>query len=121
MDPTPSNKLREDIAARLVDSDPQIRDLVVTQLAQEEIDARTSATIAVLNKIGEKEKELRKLESKGEVKFALSGDVASDPVFTKEQLEEIKKVREAIARMQNALEAAFATSNFQKLHELAKQ
>lgn len=117
---TVNTALRTDIAEKLANSGQQVRGLVVEQLTQDEIKRRVQSVLNVLEKIETKQKELRKLENGGVVNFNGDGTALS-PVFTKQQLEDMKKSKEHIAKLQGAMEKAFESSDFGKLHELAAQ
>lgn len=117
----PSQAVKQDIATQLANSGPTVRSIVISKLATEEIDKRTVSTIKVLDKVETKTNELRKLRNQGNVVFGLDGQPIGAPTFTKPQLEEMKKSQEFIDRHQNALEKAFSTSDFSKVHELANQ
>jgi|SRR5208282_1856359 len=117
----PTTKLREDVAQYLADSGPKVRQIVVDQLTQAEITKRTNSVLTVLGKIDEKTRELRKLQDAGKVVYNRSGEKVGEPTFEKKELEEIKKVQEVIVKWQSALTLAFEESNFQKLHEIAKE
>jgi hypothetical protein len=115
-----SHQLRDDVASGLVGCGKKVRAAVIHNLTEKEIAERTSAVLSLFERIGEKEKELRKLESQGVASFDHKGDVVGVPTFTKQQVEEIKKAKEAVERMQAALAKAFDSDDFQKVKELAK-
>ena len=118
----PSHALREEIAAGLIGSGSRVRGIVVNQLTEKEIEERAAAVLSIYSKVQEKEKELRRAESEGKpAGFNLRGDVIGEPIYSKEQLESIKKLKEQIEKMQGALEKAFANDDFSKVKELSKQ
>lgn len=120
IDITASASLREDVALKLADSGKKVRDIVVSELADCEINKRKNAVLSILVKIDDKIKEIRKAEGAGSVVFDRVGNRIGEPSFTKSQLDEIKKIGDDINRMQVALEKAFVENDFQKLLELSK-
>lgn len=116
----PSIMLKADVADKLSTSATSVRALVIDELFQAEIEKRKKVVLSILGTIDEKSKELFKLQKQGAVNYNLNGDPIGEPVFTKPQLEEIKKVKEGIEKMQSALDKAFTNNDFQKLFELTK-
>jgi transcription termination factor NusB len=119
--PKPSVAVKSDVAALLANSGGTVREIVVKQLAQAEINKRTESVMKVLTKIDDKHNELKKLQRQGAVSFNASGQPIGEPSFTKDQVEQIKKANEHIEKLQKALDTAFTTSDFSKLHEVANQ
>lgn len=117
----PSVAIRADVATALENSGTKVRTIVVEQLAKAEIDKRTTSVMKVLDKIDEKNKEMRKAEGAGTSSFDAAGVAVGSPVYTKQQVEDMKKIRENIAKLQKALEVAFTTNDFSKVHESANQ
>ncbi len=113
----PSLAVRGEVLERLSTSGPGVRGLVVEELVQAEITKRKEAVLKVLARIDEKHKEQKKLENQGTLFFDAKGEQAGLPTFTKQQADEMKKLREEINRMQVALENAFTNSDFKKLFE----
>ena len=116
---SPSIMLRREVTEVLASSGNRVRNLVVGELVEAEISKRKAAVVALLTKVEEKFKALKKAEAQGVVNYDAAGQAVGTPVFTKQQVDEIKKLREEIERIQSALEKAFADSDFKKVHELA--
>lgn len=115
----PSHALRKDIAAALAGTGAKVREMVVSELVTEEISKRKAAVLKVLAKIDEKQKEGKKIENSGITSFGLDGKPTGAPTFTKQQLDDLKKVNEVITKLQKALDDAFTNSDFSKLNNLA--
>lgn len=113
-------QLRKDVAAQLSEVGGKVRTLVIEQLVTEEITLRKTNVLKVLTKIEEKTRELKKSQNQGEIKFALTGEAVGAPSFTKAQLEDFKKQRETIERLQTALHKALNENDFSKLNEAAQ-
>lgn len=117
----PQIAIRQEVTTRLGSSGPQVKELVIADMTAKEIENRRAATMTVLGRIEEKQKELKKLENGGSYTYSATGEKVGTPAFTKDQAEKMKKLREEIVKLQAALTQAFTDSNFQKLLELAKQ
>lgn len=116
---TPSQLLRQDVVAGLATSGTLVRGIVVSRLVQAEIDRRADAVGRLIDHVANKEKELKKAEAQGTVTFVLGGNTAGEPTFTKQQIEDMNKIRQEITNTQTALDTAFATSDFKKVLEIA--
>ena len=111
--------LRKEVVERLVGTGPHVRELVIAELVASEIEKRKTAVFGLITKVEEKYKELRKAWAQGAQSFNLAGEVVGEPVFTKPQVEAVKKLTEEIERIQTALEKAFSDGDFKKVYELA--
>ena len=114
---TPTPSVKETVANRLANSGATIRNAVVDILVKEETDRRVAATTKAVNKLAELDKELKKL-SKPDIETFNADETPASPVFSKTRIEEIKKVREQIAKIEKALTEAFDNNNFQKVLDL---
>ncbi len=111
--------LRKEVVERLTASGGKVRYLVVNELVESEIGKRKTAVVGLLTKVDEKFKELKKAQGQGIQNFNLAGEPVGEPIFTKQQVEAVKKLTEEIERIQTALEKAFTDGDFKKVHELA--
>jgi hypothetical protein len=116
---SPSIALRKEVVERLTASGGKVRDLVVNELVESEITKRKTAVVGLLTKVDEKYKELKKAQAQGTQNFNLAGQPVGEPIFTKQQVEAVKKLTEEIERIQTALEKAFSDGDFKKVYELA--
>lgn len=98
-----------------------VRDLVITELTQQEIIKRKDAVIVLLGKYEEKTKELKKAEGQGTWDLNANGDKIGDPKYSKEQVGVMKGLREEVARISQALTNFFEKNDTNKLYELAKK
>ena len=114
---SPSIALRKEVVERLTASGGKVGNLVVNELVESEIGKRAPAVVGLLTKVDEKYKELKKAQ--GTQSFSLSGEAIGEPVFTKQQVEAVKKLPKEIERIQAALEKAFSDGDFKKVYELA--
>jgi hypothetical protein len=115
----PSIALRKEVVERLTASGSKVRDLVLNELVESEIVKRKNAVVALLTKVDEKFKELKKAQNQGSQSFNLAGEAVGEPVFTKQQVDAVKKLTDEIERIQTALEKAFSEGDFKKVYELA--
>ena len=99
--PAPSVVLRKEVVERLATTGPQVRSLVVSKLVDEEIEKRKVAVLSVLGKVEDKFKELKKAEKQGTVTYNSEGAPTTDPVFTKQQVDTMNKLREDIESLEN--------------------
>lgn len=114
-----STTLRQEIVSAVAEASPKVRALVIEELVDEEIKRRKELVLKVFNKAEEKKRELRKAESQGVTPLNLQGKATGEPIFTNQQLEAIKKLREEIGKIERALENAFEKGDFKKLNEVA--
>jgi hypothetical protein len=109
--------LKERIAAR----NPEVRELLLTDLSTEEILRRKNSLKTVFGKIDENNKALKKLvEKEGTYAYNSKGDKVGEPTFTKDQAEQMKKLREETDKLHAALAKALEDGDFSKINELGK-
>jgi len=119
---TPSvvSAVHADVATILSDSNIKVRELVVNELTNQEITRRKDAVLTVISKVGEKNKELQKIEKQGTFSLDATGKKLAGPFYNKEQVESLKKLREEIVRLSNALTVFFEKNDATKLLEVTK-
>lgn len=113
-------QFNSDLKQRIADNNPQVRELLLTDLTTEELVRRKGVIKAVIDKIDAKTKELKKLEGQGTQSFNAQGDKVGDVVFTKDQAESLKKLREELGKLNSALGKALDEGDYQKANDLAK-
>jgi hypothetical protein len=114
---TKSPSVKETVVNRLARTGLAVRDAVIDILVKEETEKRVVAATKAVNKLSELEKELKKLSKPDVETFNVDMSPATSS-FSKSRVEEIKKVREQIAKVEKALTEAFENNDFQKLLDL---
>jgi hypothetical protein len=115
---TSSEALLLDVAAKVKEDSLGVRAKVVNLIAEKEVEARTAATMSVLDKLAEVNKSLNKVKP-DQVFYDVDGKEVQS-CFSKEKLEERKKLLEKKEQLDNALKKAFNDNDFSKVKELAK-
>jgi hypothetical protein len=95
-----------------------VREKVVTLMVEEEIEKRTVAVVAVVKKLDEATKALKKVNVPDNEQFDVDGKVVS-ATYSKTKLDDIKKAKELLAKLTKALDLALEQNNFDKVFELA--
>lgn len=113
------NEIRAKVVEQLATANGTVREKVIDHLYQEELAKRTAATLKVVGKLEDAEKEFRKLEKPDVETYAADNTVASAS-FSKERNEARKKNREEAAKLEAALKAALEENKFDKVLELGK-
>ena len=108
------------LAERLGSSGSIVKQQAIQALVDKELLKRKDGVLAILAKIEEKERELKKAAKSGTIMFT-PDNTALPPVFTKEQMEAIKKLREELGRLNQALHQAFEKNDFSKVFELSQK
>lgn len=106
------------VAEKLASAGPSVKEKVLTNLFDKELDRRTAAVMKIVDKLDAFEKDLKKKE-KGDIETFDAKGKALPAVFSKQRNEELKKLRENITKHEKALELAFDKSDFSKVLELA--
>ena len=113
------NEIRAKVVEQLATANTAVKDKVIDHLYQEELAKRTAATLKVVSRLEETEKEYRKLEKPDVETFGADGVVANAS-YSKERNEARKKNREEAAKLEAALKAALEENKFDKVLELGK-
>lgn len=106
------------VAEGLLNANDTVRASIVSTMISEEIDIRTRATASLLKKLEEEEHALRKIKPTFSG-FNLKGEGVGEPVYTKDQLKQIKESQEKIDKLNRALEKALTDNDFSKVMEMA--
>ena len=123
-DPQPkipmSAGIRQEVKTELADPKTKaiVRAKLVSAYIDDEVAKRTKAATSVMEKIEEAEREVKKVRPTP-TGFNASGQPVGDPVFTKEQVDSLKKLHEQLGKLNNALEKALEEGDFTKVFELA--
>lgn len=115
---------RVDIRTRvkdgLLNANEQVKDAIVSNYVAEEVSKRIKATTNVLSSIESTEREIRKVKPTP-AGYDDKGNAIGQPVFSKEQVENLKKLRESLSRLEKAVELALTKNDFSKVFELGQK
>lgn len=111
--------VKEVVTERLGSVGPVVRDKVIDILVDAEVEKRTTAVVNVVRKLDEAVVALRKINKPDNETFNEDGSVATTS-FSKARLDDIKKTKEIVSKLEAALELAFDKSDFTKVFELGK-
>lgn len=114
--------LQTELASKLADSGPNVRQMVVNDLVNVELNVRAGLVKLAIAKIDANNKEIKKQEKQGKpLGYSIDGKPTGESVFTKEQIEAIKKLRDENTKIQEALTKAFEGNDFSKLKEFGQK
>ncbi len=113
-----SQDIRGAVKDGLIDSSTVVRQAIVSNLVKAEMDKREKAAISVFEKLEAAELDRRKVRPQF-AGYNADGKPIGEPVFTKDQADQIKKTDELIAKLNGALEKALTSNDFSKVFELA--
>lgn len=109
--------LNQAVAEQIAASGPKVRQLIIDYLSNDEIENRKSMVVRAYRKLKYFNENLDKIEAQP-VGFTKDGK-EGQRLFTKEQIEERKKLSDSIKRHEEALEEALADNCcYEKLREL---
>lgn len=107
-----------DVADRVKTSAPLVRANLVERLVNQELTSRVEKLDKALQQRTTLQRDFFKANKPDTETYNADGSVASAS-YSKTRLEEVKKAREALEKMDNAIEKAL-TGDFQKLNEVSK-
>ena len=107
------------LAEKLLNSGSTVKSNVIDTLYQNELTTRTNACISLLKKIEAKENELKKSSVADNVIYDKDG-VPLTEGYSKNRVEELKKLRKEITALETALSDALEKNDFTKALELGK-
>jgi hypothetical protein len=109
--------IEEAVTERLGKLGPAVLDASIEVLIEKELDKRKTQVVSAFTEYDELQKRLRRLE-KGDL-IAYNGDGSiKEASFSKGRLDELKKVRDRMAKIEAALEQGISASDFKKLNDL---
>lgn len=111
--------IREAVAAGLTNLGGRTRESVIEYFAAAKAEKQAQALIKGLDKLNGFERELQKINRPDVITYDSEGAQAS-ATFSKERIEERKKLNEQIEKLSNAINKADDTNDFDKLFELTK-
>ena len=115
---------RVDIRARvkdgLLNANEQVKEAIVFNYVAEEVSKRIKATTNVLSLIESTEREIRKVKP-APAGYDDKGNAIGSVYFSKEQAENLKKLREGLGKLEKAVELALTKNDFSKVFELGQK
>lgn len=111
--------IREAVAESLKGLSDRTRNQVVEHFAAVEATKQAEAIIKGLNKLSELERERSRIKPTY-TGFTLDNTPVGDPIFTKEQVDQNKKLGEQIEKLTKALNKADDNADFGDLYNLVK-
>lgn len=115
-----SSEVLSTVAERLGNSGPAVRERVIDTLVEREVASRAEALDKALAKRNEYTRELRKLEKPDVEQFDADGKVTSSS-FSKARVDELKKAREGLTKLEGAIDKALTNNDFAKLREIVSK
>jgi hypothetical protein len=111
--------IRAAVAESVKNVGPRTRDAVVEHFAQREAEKQAQALIKGLDKLGGLEHDLIKIRPQHTM-FDATGGGVGDPTFTKEQVENRKKLTEQIEKLTKSINKADDQNDFGDLYNVVK-
>lgn len=111
--------IREQVRERLTTVGDRTREAVIEHFARQEAEKQAQAIIKGLDKLDGLERDLRKIRPQV-TGFDADGQPVGQPTFTKEQVEERKKLTEQIRKLTNAINKADDKGDFGDLYNGVK-
>ena len=109
--------IKQIIADKLKASAPIVKESIIQQLVDAEILVRKELIITKgLNKLDELNKELKKLKPDN-ISYDSEGKVLSE-TWTKAAVDNAKKIKDTITKVENAIEKALTENNYDLLRNL---
>jgi hypothetical protein len=109
--------LRETVGARLSQIGESIQERVINIFVEEEIEKRKKQVVGAYSEYDDLFKREKRLGKPDIVGYDNQGAPAQ-AYFSKQRLDELKKVRERMVKLEKAIEDAILKSNFEKLNSL---
>jgi len=110
--------IHKTVTQLLGDRAGDVRNAVVKHLVDEKLEERKQMVLKGLSKLKEAKLAVTKAEKAGTVYDASGKALPSQ--YTKPQVDEIKKAKEAVTKLENAIEQALTNANYDKLAGLVK-
>jgi hypothetical protein len=111
--------IREAVAEQLGDLSNRTRSAVVEHFARQEAEKQANAIIAGLSKLKELERDRMKIKPTN-AGYDGAGNAVGEPMFSKEQVEQMKKLDEQIEKLSKAITKADDKADFGDLYNLTK-
>ena len=111
--------LLAEVADKIQTSGGAINDRLRDDMVEREVASRVAVLDKAFTRRRELSQALNKVDRADNETFNADGSVASAS-FSKARLQEIKKAREPLAKLESAMEKALVENDFQKLKEVVK-
>ncbi len=116
--PSVARDIRAAVKEGLIDANTKVKASIVLSYVQEELAKRVKAMTTVLEKVDATELEIRKIKPTAPG-FNVDGAPAGEPVYSKDQVDTLKKAKEQLGKLNGALEKALTDNDFTRVFELA--
>lgn len=111
--------IKEAVAEKLKNLGPRTREAVVEHFAAEQAGKQAAAIIAGLGKLDQLTKDRYKIKPTY-IGFDAQGKPVGEPIFQKEQLDQLKKIDEQLEKLNKAIDKADDNGDFGDLYNLTK-
>lgn len=111
--------LLAEVAERIKNAAPDVYNRLRDNMVEKEVASRVQLLDTAFQKRRELLNELSKVNRPDQETFNADGSVATQS-YTKARLEEIKKAKEVLGKMEEAIEKALAENDWSKLKNLVK-
>lgn len=116
---TPVLTIRDAVATAVANVGPRTRAAVVEHFAEIEAKKQAAAIIKGLEKLTEFQRELSKIRP-AHTAYNAEGQPVGEPTFTKDQVDQRKKLTEQISKLEAAVNKADDAGDFGDLYNLTK-
>lgn len=108
--------LREDLASRLIEVAPSVKDTVINELVSKEIERRKNIILTALDRDSQLNKDLSKIKPDCQL-FDRAGIMVSES-FTKQANEQRANLEKNITKLNNLIEQAMTKNEWKPLEDL---
>jgi hypothetical protein len=116
---TPAQALKLSVTEALAAGGPAVRERVKTHLVEDELKRRTNLVLQGLTKREEQQREINKIKPKPPG-YTATGAAVGEPSFSKEQVDQLKKLTGKLQKIDGALNAALGDNpNYDPLSKIA--
>jgi len=109
--------IQEAVAEKITKSGEDVANVVIDKLAEVEVSKRVDLVLKSVQKLEQIEKDFKKID-KNDVTTYVGG--APQEAMSKARFDEIKKGKEKIAKLSNAIDAALTGNNVDSYNKLAE-
>jgi len=113
-----SKTITDVVAEKIAEISPAVNDKVIDALVARELDKRSDAILAGLDKLNSLKNDLKKIKPDVGGYFDEDGNETKPMQYSKAKFEELKKGKEQIDKVQKALDLAIDKGDMSKLYDL---